>query len=44
MIHVQVVAGGDHGDAAFQFGASVSVELHSGKTLDFEVLVSELIC
>lgn len=44
MIHVQVVAGGDHGDAAFQFGASVSVELHSGKTLDFEVLVSKLIC
>jgi hypothetical protein len=42
--HVQVVAGGDHGDAAFQFGASVTVDLHSGKSLDFEVLVCELIC
>lgn len=42
--YVQVVAGGDHGDTAFQFGAAVSVELNNGKTLDFEVLVCEVIC
>jgi hypothetical protein len=42
--YVQVVAGGDHGDTAFQFGASVSVELQNSKILDFEVLVCELIC
>ena len=42
--HVQVVASGDHGDTAFQFGASVSAELHNGKILDFEVLVCNLIC
>jgi len=41
---VQVVAGGNHGDTAFQFGASVFVELNNGKTLDFEVLVCEVIC
>lgn len=42
--HVWVVAGGDHGDTAFQFGASVSVELCDGNLLEFEVSIAELIC
>ena len=41
---IQAVAGGDHGDTAFQFGASVSAELSGGKIIDFEVSVYELIC
>ena len=42
--HVQVVVGGDHGDTAFQFGASVSVNLTNERIIDFEVSVIELIC
>jgi hypothetical protein len=41
---VQVVVGGDHGDTAFQFGASVSVDLIGERIIDFEVTVCELIC
>jgi hypothetical protein len=44
VVRVDVVAGGDHGDTAFQFGASVSVELANGRTIDFEVSTCELIC
>jgi hypothetical protein len=44
VFRVQIVAGGDHGDVAFQFGASVSVELVCGRTIDFKILVCELIC
>jgi len=40
---VQVVVGGDHGDTAFQFGASISVELNDARIIDFEVSVCELI-
>jgi hypothetical protein len=42
--HVQVVVGRDHGDTAFQFGASISVELNDARINDFEVSVCELIC
>jgi hypothetical protein len=35
---------GDHGDTAFQFGASISVELNDAQIIDFEVSVCELIC
>jgi hypothetical protein len=41
---IQAVAGGDHGDTAFQFGASVSAELSGGEIIDFEVSVCKLIC
>ncbi len=41
---VHVVVGGNHGDTAFQFGASVSVELTNSSTINFEVLTCELIC
>ncbi len=41
---IQVVVGGDHGDTAFQFGASVSVDLISNRIINFEVSVCELIC
>ena len=44
VVQVQIVAGGDHGDVTFRFGASVSVELVSGRRIDFEILVCELIC
>jgi hypothetical protein len=44
VLHIQAVAGGDHGNTAFQFGASVSAELSDGKIIDFEVSVCELIC
>ncbi len=36
--------GGDHGDTAFQFGASVFVLLRDGERIDFELSVFELIC
>jgi hypothetical protein len=45
--HVQVVVGGDHGDTAFQFGASISDELNDARIIDFEVSVlsvCKLIC
>ncbi len=41
---VQVVVGGDHLDTAFQFGASVSVDLIGDRIIDFAVSVCELIC
>jgi hypothetical protein len=41
---VEVVAGGDHGDVAFQFGASVHVEMSEGNRIHFEVSLIELIC
>jgi hypothetical protein len=44
VLHVQVVVGGDHGDTAFQFGASVSVELSDDRIIDFEVSICERIC
>ncbi len=36
--------GGDHRDTAFQFGASVSVNVIGNRIIDFEVSVCELIC
>ena len=44
VLHIQAVAGGDHGNTAFQFGASESVELSGGEIIDFEVSMCELIC
>ena len=44
VLRVQVVVGGDHGNTAFQFGASVSVELSNDRIIDFEVSTCELIC
>lgn len=41
---VQMVVGGDHGDTAFQFGASVLVELADDSKINFELSVCELIC
>ncbi len=38
------MAGGDHGNVAFQFGASVHVEISDGSRIDFKVSVIELIC
>jgi hypothetical protein len=45
IVRIQIVAGGDHGDTAFQFGALVSVELVEGVgNIDFEVSVCKVIC
>ena len=44
VLRVQVVVGGNHGNTAFQFGASVSVELSDDRIIDFEVSICELIC
>ncbi len=44
VLRIQAVAGGDHGNTAFQFGASVSAELSGGEIMDFDVSVCELIC
>ena len=45
VLSVQAVVGGDHGDTAFQFGASVSVKLVcDGNIIEFEVSACELIC
>jgi hypothetical protein len=44
VLSVQVVVGGDHGDTAFQFGASVSVKLCDGNIIEFEVSACKLIC
>jgi hypothetical protein len=41
---IGVVAGGDHGDVAFQFGVSVHIEISDGSQVHFEVSVLELIC
>ncbi len=42
--HVQMVVGGDHGNTAFQFGASVLVKLADNRNINFEVLLCKLIC
>ena len=40
-----MVVGGDHGDTAFQFGASVSVHFRDdAEPINFELSVCELIC
>jgi hypothetical protein len=44
VVHVNVVASGDHGDVAFQFGASVHVEMSDRHRIHFEVSAIELIC
>jgi hypothetical protein len=44
IVRIQAVVGGDHGDTAFQFSVSVSVELSDNRIIDFEVSVYELIC
>ena len=44
MQRIGVVAGGDHGDVAFQFGVSVHIEISDGSQVHFEVSVLELIC
>jgi hypothetical protein len=44
VLSIQVVVGGDQGDTAFQFGASVSVKLCDGNIIEFEVSACELIC
>jgi hypothetical protein len=44
VLRIQAVAGGNHGDTASQFGASVSAELSGGEIIDLEVSVCELIC
>ena len=44
VLSVQAVVGGDHGDTAFQFGASVSVKLCDGNIIEFKVSACELIC
>jgi hypothetical protein len=41
---IQVVAGGNHRDTAFQFCSSVSVHLTDNRVIEFEVSVCELIC
>jgi hypothetical protein len=41
---VQVVVGGDHRDTAFQFGASVSVQLKDNMIIPLELVCCELIC
>jgi hypothetical protein len=43
VLRIQAVAGGDHGNTAFQL-ASVSAELSGGEIIDFEVSLCELIC
>jgi hypothetical protein len=37
VLSVQVVVGGDHGDTAFQFGASVSVKLCGVRSVSVRV-------
>jgi hypothetical protein len=44
VLSVQVVVGGDHGNTAFQFGASVSVKLCDGYIIEFNVSACKLIC
>ncbi len=41
---IHVVACGDHGNTAFQFGASVLVEQTDGNTINFEVSTCKLMC
>jgi hypothetical protein len=44
VVCVQAIVGGNQGNTAFQFGASVSVERANNCIINFEVLVCELIC
>ena len=44
VLRVQVVVSSNHGDPAFQFGVSVSVELSNDRIINFEVSICELIC
>ena len=44
VLRVQAVIGSDHGNTAFQFGASVSVELSDDRIIDFKVSICELTC
>ena len=39
-----MVVGGNHGDTAFQFSVSVSVDLSDDRITDFEVSFCESIC
>ena len=41
---VQVVVGGDHGDVAFQFGTSITVEMIEGQIIEFKISVCKVIC
>jgi hypothetical protein len=41
---IQVVAGGDHGDVAFQFGASITVEMIDRQIIEFKILACKVIC
>jgi hypothetical protein len=41
---VQVVVGGDHGDVAFQFGTSITVEMIDGQIIEFKISVCKVIC
>jgi hypothetical protein len=41
---VEVVVGGDHGDTAFQLGASVYIYLTDEQIIQFELSVCEIIC
>ncbi len=44
VLRIGVVAGSDHGNVAFQFGASVHVKISDGSRMNFKVSVIELIC
>ncbi len=39
-----MVVGGNHGDVAFQFGTSITVEMIDGQIIEFEISVCEVIC
>jgi hypothetical protein len=41
---VQVVVGGNHGDVAFQFGMSITVETIDGQIIEFKISVCKVIC
>jgi hypothetical protein len=41
---VQVVVGGNHGDVAFQFGVSITVEMIDGQIIEFKISGCEVIC
>jgi hypothetical protein len=44
VLRVQVAGGSNHGNTAFQFGASVSVKLSNNCIINFEVSICVLIC
>jgi hypothetical protein len=41
---IQVVVGGNHGDVAFQFGASITVDMIDGQIIEFEIILCKVIC